>query len=71
MLVPQTYPDEELPEFKPVMVRLYEEYLTLAKKLMEVMAHALKLDVRAIITAPKCYCYGHCQGVFNLPLTGS
>ena len=27
------------------MVRLYEEYLTLANKLMEMMGHALKLDV--------------------------
>ena len=41
----QSYPDEELPDFKPVMVTLYEEYLTLAKRLMEVMGYALKLEV--------------------------
>ena len=36
------------------MVRLYEEYLTLANKLMEIMGHALKLDVCVTIIIVSC-----------------
>ena len=34
-----------MPEFKIAIVRLYEEFMTLANKLLEIMGHALKLDV--------------------------
>ena len=40
----QSYPDE-VPEFKIAIVRLYEEFMTLANKLLEIMGYALKLDV--------------------------
>ena len=45
LILLQSYPNEELPEFKPEMVRLYEEFLSFAQKLMEVMGYALKLNV--------------------------
>ena len=42
----QRYPDEEIPEFKPVMSQLYDECLLLSRKLLEMMGYALKLKVR-------------------------
>ena len=48
----QRYPDEEVPQFKPVMSELYEECLFLSRKLMEMMGYALKLNVSINQQAP-------------------
>ena len=43
----QRFPDKEVPALRPAMLHLYESGLALARKILEMMEHALKLEVRS------------------------
>ena len=46
LCVLQRFPDKELPALCPAMLQLYDSSLALARTILEMMGHALKLEVR-------------------------